>query len=432
MNKRELKLSKQTFNLERFKSNAFLIFSVLVIFFIYLIMFFSSFSSDFKGIGRYYGSPDADSYVKMAYQLINKGVYGYNSTSSNAYVTPSQPFYIASILMFNKILNVNDMFLIAFFNLLLNIGSIILIYFISLEMFKNKRISFLSSLLFAIYFSNVYFIRTALTEIPAIFFMLLSMFIFLKAFKKDKAFLYMLFIIIYAITIMFRPALAPLLLIGFFIIWKKYGLKSGTKRLMYFSVGFILIILPWIIRNYLLFHQLFIFSSHGGNPFLSGTYPFYMDDFDSVILKELGMSQMEYGKYRLMEGLKSDPKLYISWFTLGKFLWLFGGPCSWLYYRNSYSFLRYFVYFQHFLILFFSILCIFKYWKKDNHLKVLSSIVILYVLIHLGFIAIPRFGYLIFPILSILASYAIILIYDSLKLINYSELKIKILEFCKK
>jgi 4-amino-4-deoxy-L-arabinose transferase-like glycosyltransferase len=429
---KKIRLIKQQLNFDNFKSNKFLLIFVILIFLLYLLIFVSSFSTNFKGISNYYGARDADLYVKMAYQLIDKGIYGYNSSTSNAYVTPSQPFYITSILMLNKILNINDMLLITIFNLLLNIGSIILLFFISLQLFKNKKISFIASLLFATYFSNVYFIRAALTEVPAIFFMLLSIFIFIKAIKKDKPLLYMLFSIIYAITIMFRPALAPLLLIGFFIIWKKFGLKSGTKRLLYFGVGFVLIILPWIIRNYLLFNQLFIFSSHSGNPFLGGTYPFYLEECQPAIAQELGMSQMDYGKYRLMEGFKTDPKLYISWFTLGKFLWLFGGPSSWLYYSSNYSFLTIFIYLQHFLILFFGLFCILKHFKKNNGIKVLSCLVIMYIIIHFGFIAIPRFGYLIFPILSILASYTLVSIYNYIKLINYNELKLKIVEFCKR
>ncbi|MDD2435449.1 MAG: glycosyltransferase family 39 protein [Bacilli bacterium] len=402
-------------NLKKINSNKALISVLICSYLLYLLIFINSFSTNFTSISNYYGSPDADNYVKMSYQLIDEGIYGYMSEESNAYVTPSQPIYITSILMLNKILNVNDLSLIIFFNILLNIGSIILIYFISMKLFKKKNISFVAAFLFAIYFPNVYYVRSALTEIPTIFFMLLSIYVFIKAIESDKMKWYMIFSVFYAITIMFRPALAPFLLICFFIIWKKHGFKNGTKRILYFSVGFFLIVFPWILRNYLLFNELYIFSSHGGNPFLGGTYPFYLEQYDHSIRTGLGMTETEYGKYRIIQGFKSDPKLYLSWFTIGKFLWLFGGPSKWLYYSSAYSNLTLFVYLHHFIIFFAAMFTIFKLRKENDSIKVLSYFAVGYILIHLLFVANDRFGYLIFPILSILAGYSIIKCFEYIK-----------------
>ncbi len=393
-------------------SNKFIILILIIINILYLLVFIKSFKPGFTTINEHYGSPDADSYVSMSYQLINKGIYGYRSTESNAYVTPSQPMYVSSILLLNKILKIDDLLLIQIFNFLLNIGSIILIYIISLKLFKNKIIGFISSLLYATYAPNVYYIRAVLTEIPTIFFMLLSIYIFIIAMEKNKPKFYMIFSISYAITIMFRPALAPLLLITFFIIWKKYGFKLGTIKLMYFSVGFFVIIFPWILRNYLMFGKLYIFSSHGGNPLLAGTYPFYLEEFDFGIMNQLGMNYNEYAKYRIIQGIKTDPKLYFSWFTVGKFLWLFGGPSKWLYYSSSYPRLTLPVYIHHFLIFFTAFYAIIKLRKKNKYIKYFSYISLIYIIIHLAFIAVDRFGYLLFPIFSILGGYTIIWFYN--------------------
>ncbi len=392
--------------------NKFLIIVLILIHILFLLLFVKSFSPQYKYIDDYYGSPDADRYVKMSYQLINKGIYGYDSIKSNAYVTPSQPIYVSFILLLNKGLKVNDLKLIQFFNLTLNIGSIVLIYFICHKLFKRKLISFISSLLFATYVPNVYYIRAVLTEIPTVFFILLSIWILIRALEKEKPKDYMLFSICYAITIMFRPALAPLLLIVFLIVWKKHGLKLGTLKLMYFAVGFFLIVFPWILRNYIMFNKLYVFSSHGGNPFLAGTYPFYLENFDLKVMKDLGMNYNEYAKYRIIQGFKTDPKLYLSWFTLGKFLWLFGGPSKWLYYSKHYSNYSLIVYLHHFFILFTALFAILKLKKENKSIKYFSLFSIVYIIIHLGFIAIDRFGYLLFPILSMLSGYTIVWIID--------------------
>lgn len=398
------------------KTNKCLIGILILSFVLYLSLFSNSFSPDFDGVSNYYGSPDADNYVEMSYQLIDKGIYGYSSNVSNAYVTPSQPIYISSILLLNKILKVSDLSLIIFFNILLNTGSIILIYYISLKLFKKKSVSFISGLLFALYFPNVYYVRSALTETPTIFFMLLSIFIFIKAIEKDKKELYMIFSISYAITIMFRPALAPMLLICFYLIFKKLGLTEGVKRLLYFGVGFFLIVFPWILRNYFMSGALYIFSSHGGDPLLGGTYPFYLEEFKAV---PIGMSKSEYAIQRIIEGFKSDPKLYLSWFTIGKFLWLFGGPSKWLYYSDVYSKLSVFVYLHHFIIFFAAFFAMYKFIQSNKAVQALSAMAIMYIVIHLAFIANDRFGYLIFPILAILAGFAIEKVYTHFKSSKY-------------
>lgn len=384
-----------------------IIFILIIVHLLFLLLFAKSFSPNYNGISDHFGSPDANNYVTMAKQLIEDGVYGYKSTTSNAYVTPSQPIYVTSILMLNKLIKADELFILQFFNLVLSIGNVILIYKIASKLFKNKSVSFLASLLYAIYAPNVYYIRAILTEMPTIFFMLLSIYIFIKALETEKKYYYMLFSVFYAITIMFRPALAPLLIIPIIILIKKNGIKLSIKKMLCFSVGFILIILPWVIRNYLLFDNIFLFSSHVGNPLLAGTYPFYIEEFDLEVMNSLNMGYNDYAKYRIITGFKSDPKLYLSWFTLGKFMWLFGGPSKWHLYSSTYSFLTIPSYLIHFIILFTAFLAIFKNYK-NNVVKALGSIIVIYITIHLMFIAIDRFGYLIYPILIILSSYFLI------------------------
>lgn len=352
----------------------------------------------------------------MSYQLIDKGIYGYNSVKSNAYVTPSQPIYITSILLLNKIVKVNDLVLIQTFNVILSLGSVVLIYLITNLLFQNKIVAFISSFLYSTYFPNIYYIRTALTEIPTIFFGLFTIYLFILAFKKDNNLLYMIFSVLYAITIMFRPALAPLLIIGFFLIWKKHGFKKGTLKLINFSIGFILIVLPWIIRNYVVFNEIFIFSSHGGNPLLAGTYPFYIETVDFSKMQTLNMNDVEYAKYRIINGFKTDPKLYLSWFTLGKFLWLFGGPSKWQTNMAPYfPKLTPIAYLNHFFIFFTAFYGIIKLRKKNKEINVFSYLILFYIFIHLFFIATDRFGYLIFPIFSIISGYTIFHIFIYLK-----------------
>lgn len=408
-----MKKIKELFN-KTIKNRSVSLSILVIVHIILILLFINSFSPSYSYINNKYGSPDADNYVTMAKQLIDKGVYGYSSTESNAYVTPSQPLLVSGILIISKLFNFDDLMFLQFFNLLFSIGNIILIYLISNKLFKNRNIAFLAGLLYSLYFPNVYYIRAILTEIPTIFFMLLSILTFIKSYQNDRKIYHILFSIFYAITIMFRPALAPLLIVPIYLNLKKYGFIPGVKKLMLYLVGFVLVIMPWIIRNYVMFDNFFIFSSHGGNPMLAGTYPYYLEEFNFGEMERLGMGYNEYAKYRVIQGFKSDPKLYLSWFTVGKFMWLFCGPSKWIYYSDYYNNFTLFAYGLHFLIFFTALYAIYKY-KQNKAIFNIGLLVIIYIIIHLFFIAIDRFGYLMFPLFSILSGYSIVMILTNIK-----------------
>lgn len=353
-----------------------------------------------------YGSRDAALYAQMAWQIIEDGIYGYNSESSNAYVTPAQPFYLVLIFLISKATNIDHVLLANIGNMILSVSSVLLIYLICIELFANKKPAVFAALLYATYFTPLHYFRTLLTEIPAIFMFLLTILIFLYALKKSSKSIHFIFGLLYAITIMFRPSPAPLILIGAFIVIKKFGIKNGIKIGLLWILGASIVLLPWIIRNITVLGSIYVFSSHSGNPLLAGTIPFNMEEFSQIAsnAKELGLSDKEYALQRIKEGFITDFPLWLSWFTVGKINWLFIRPDGWPLYVPQFEFLTKIVYFQHYFVLFMGTISAFTF-RKNKKLLSIFALIIFYVLISIVFLTIPRFGFFIIPMFCIIAGY---------------------------
>jgi 4-amino-4-deoxy-L-arabinose transferase-like glycosyltransferase len=360
-----------------------------------------------------YGSRDASLYAKMAWQLINDGVYGYNADYSNAYVTPGQPFYLVAIFKLAEILNTNHIVLYRLSNMVLNLSIVTLIYMISLRLFKIKWIGLGAALLYCTHIAPFHYFRAALTEMPSIFFFLLSIYIFLVALERKKYRYHILFGLIASILLMFRATPAPMLLFAWALVLVRSGFKEGVKIGFIWCIGPLLIMVPWVVRNLQLFEHAYLFSSHAGSPLLGGTSPYYMGDQGLLVeeARQKGLSLEEYGKQRIKEGFTEDFPLFFSWFTVGKTLWLFmdqsGNPDGLGPYAQSFpNWIKSFFKYQNIFVSFSGLLFAFAL-RKHKPLVYLSTIILIYIVFSNIFLTIPRYGLLVMPILAIISSYGV-------------------------
>lgn len=361
-----------------------------------------------------YGSRDASLYAKMAWQIIHEGIYGYNANHSNAYVTPGQPLYLVAIFKTAEILHTNHIMLTRLCNMFLNLGIVVLIYNISIRLFRRRTIGLLAAILYCLHIAPLHYFRTTLTEIPAIFFFLLSLYIFLLALDSEKYRFHVLFGIVASITLMFRATPAPLLLLGWGIILKREGLYHGIKIGLIWCIGPLLIMGPWVVRNILLFQQMYLFSSHAGDPFLAGANAFYLEEHGELLkeAKERGLSSEEYGRVKAAEGFQNDFPLYFSWYTIGKIIWLFvdkaGNPEGLGPYSDYFfEWLKIFFKWQNILtvaIAFISIFC----FRKNKGFVFVSIMVLLYIAISNVFLTIPRYGFFIYPVICVITGYGLV------------------------
>lgn len=370
-----------------------------------------------EGISTY-GSRDAHLYVKMAWQIINEGVYGYNNENSNAYVTPGQPFYIVFLIKLSILFKTNHVMVIKLSNMFLNIGILTLIYLISIKLFNKKNIGIVAILLYATHITPLHMFRTSLTEIPTIFLLMLNIYIFLHAIEKKSWKLHILFGLMSSVMLMFRATPAPLLLLAWGIVVYKEGIKEATKIGFIWCIGPIIVFTPWVIRNLQLFGEMYLFSSHAGGPLLAGTNAFQREDFGLIYKQaiESGLSEKEFALKRLKEEFLKDIPYYFSWFTMGKTMWLFIGPGG---APDGLGPLNHYI--SNSMLLFFKLQNIFVSFsalvfayilRKQKTVKVLSYFVFIYILFSNFFLTLPRYGFIIYPILTIIVGYYVCYVYE--------------------
>ncbi len=359
-----------------------------------------------------YGGRDASLYARMAHQLLETGVYGYDTHHTdevvqNAFVTPGQPMYLVIIFSIANLLHVDELLFAKIVNMAFSVATVGLLYFISNRLFKSQWISLLSSLLYALYFSPLHYFRTTLTEIPSIFMFSLTLLVFLKAFQDNRTRDHVLFGIFFCIMVMFRPTPAPLILLGIAAVLIRYPFRTSVRIGLLWVIGPLVVIGPWVVRNYLAFGEMYIFSSHAGNSLFAGANPFFKNSF-SDYWREMtakGWDQEKYAWYKIKQGFSQDFDFWFSWFTVGKTINLFNQVDGQVHYIN-YAMMKYFKLLHYFIVvvgLSSAILLL----KKAN-IRVIAMLAIGYILISNMFLTIPRYGFYIIPMLCILTAYTMV------------------------
>lgn len=373
-----------------------------------------------EGIATY-GSRDASLYAKMAWQLLHEGIYAYNEEQSNAYVTYGQPFYLAGIFQVAEWLNTNHLMLYRLSNMVLNTLVVVLTYVIGMKLFNSRTVSFFGALLYCTYIAPYHYFRAALTEIPSLFLFMLTIFIFILALEKKTYRYHILFGLVASLLLMFRATPAPILLFAWGIMLVRTGFKESVKIGFIWCVGPLVLMTPWVVRNFLMFGEAYLFSSHAGSPLLLGTRPFFLEGEAEVVqqAKALGLSLEDYGKQRIAEGFSTDFILYFSWFTVGKTMWLFMttqlmpdglGPYINDFSKTVFEFFKWHNVFTAASGLLFAFL-----FRKHRPLTYLSIVLLIYIFFSNIFLAIPRYGFIVYPIVCLIAAYGWVYIYRSAK-----------------
>jgi len=366
---------------------------------------------DFKLHTATYGSRDAYLYAKTAHQLMDTGIYGFDREHTgevvkNAIVTPGYPLFLVGVFSVAKLFHMEDMTAVTIVNIILSLSTILLVYLIGYRLFEKKFIGILAALFYATYFPPLHFAKMALTEIPAIFFYCLSLYLLIKAYQETvfHKWTHMWFSVTFCIAIMIRPVLAPLILFAIVLVVIKKGIKGSIPVALTWLVGPILIILPWIIRNYVSLGEFVLFSTNSGNSWFAGANPFNLTD-TTLLYEDMdrkGMSEQAYAFHLMKKGYLENFNLWFSWFTVGKTYELFKIPDAIYFYQNSY-----FGWFklQNKILLIIAFISAILF--RNKRFVCLVVIFIGYIGLSNLFLTIPRYGYYIIPIACLITSFGI-------------------------
>ncbi len=310
-----------------------------------------------------------------------------------------------------------------------------LFVFKSARIIFGEKVGFWSAFIMAIYPPFVSISSHLISESLFIFLLTLSIYFWIKGEKEDKTILFVLSALFMGLSTQVRATSTFLpLFIFFFGLWRNKSKLKYTKRFILFLAIVIACIVPWTVRNYLIFK---VFSPVSSIEVLwQGTYVDGGANSDNSLLKikqqeMINSVKEDYTKYNEIaltaarENLRKHFLGYLALFPV-KFIRLWIGSYSNLFdisvfysdLLKSMSLLRQnlglFLFKTFNLCLSASLLLLgllgmgFVYKRKEwRETYILFSIFVYFSLLHMFLIAEPRYGLPALPYLIIFAIFAL-------------------------
>ena len=181
----------------------------------------------------------------------------------------------------------------------------------------------------AVYGYFIYYNVALMTETFFIVLVLFSLYLSLELKEKPTLARWVLLGLALALAGLLRQTI--LLFAPFLLLWLFWELKKAGVRRWYVTVPVVVIILmiaPWTIRNYLVYHQFLLLNSNAGYAFFASNNPNLGTDWrnDVVVVpvpEELeGQNEAELDRALTRKGIQfilADPQRYL-WLTLDKTL----------------------------------------------------------------------------------------------------------------
>ena len=351
----------------KLKENPYLIFVL------FAALFIRIYSAAINGIGY---TIDSQNYIKQAGMLL-EGRY-------SLYFPNGYPLIVALFISFKKIFDPG--FSLVTLNIILSTVTVYLIYEICRESFNKKYIAFIAVTIAAIYPNQIKYVHWFLSEVPAAFFITLSLYFFVK--KK-----YVFSGLAMGFASMIRTTLLPAgILFTIYLIFKKSS--SAYKYFAFYS----LVILIFLTYGYARTGFFTIGQNAAHNLSITTEYS-DTASFPKVHLKTLNGSLNDYISFAItkpfdftLERLENlwdlwgpMPPWGESWKGRSKFFWLIG--------------------IRSILLL----LAIIGFVKSNKNPAVIFSMLAIasITVIHMIYFADPRFTHTIEPCAIILASIGI-------------------------
>lgn len=222
------------------------------------------------------GDGDSFDYYRLTENLINNRHFSLSDGApffSESLRVPAYPLFLAAIVVvFKHILAVS-----AIQNILAALSAAIL--YKTARLFLTKKISIAATAIFAFEPGGILVSNVILSETLFIFLFLLAIYLFLK--QKDAPSLFGFFAVGFIIGIMALTRPVALFLPFIFMVFALFfyrGLpfKTLARLNIIFFAGFLLVIIPWSVRNKIIFNSWQI-SSVGAFNF----YNYYLPEFIS-------------------------------------------------------------------------------------------------------------------------------------------------------
>lgn len=217
----------------------------------------------------------------VSYVISEDGAYEFDKDDPTAYRPVG---YVAFLALIMKIFGSENIIFIQLTQILLSTLIVLLAYRIAYLLSQDTLSATLAATIMAIYPNQIAYSIVILTETLALFLLMLSVYVFLIG---QNGFRYSILCgVLVGISVFVKPQF--ILLPGVFFLLRLFGGRGTLRQRMVFpllcTVVAFLVQVPWIARNYSVFHQLVWVSTNGGinllignNPYATGEYIFNSD-----------------------------------------------------------------------------------------------------------------------------------------------------------
>jgi len=198
---------------------------------------------------------DALGYHNLANCIVND-----LSFCGDTFRTPGYPFYIAIFY----VLFGTKPWVVLFSQILVNLIAIYYVFKIG-EMIFSKRIGLIAATFLAIDPNSICAITLLYSDSLFVSIMLASLYYYLRGLKFGNNFDFLLSGVLLGISALVRPVAQyySLILFLFALLWPARNLLLRFKYALLYGLAFVLIISPWLYRNYTLYDKIKLSSVQG-------------------------------------------------------------------------------------------------------------------------------------------------------------------------
>jgi hypothetical protein len=254
---------------------------------------------------------DADGYLTFARSLYNTGAHGYDEIyyEQNKYKDIEKLFesnpnpvikknghsvvltshyaigWPLQICMIYKLTGGIHPNAVLIYLVIISTLSILLFYLLALELF-NSQVALICAIIASI--NPIYIIDTSsfANETSFLFFFLCSIYFFQRLLKNQGIKEIVFWSVFIALTTLIRPiTFLHFCILSFaLLLFRKFNFKF-----LFIPVFFILILFPWIFRNYNAFHRFIPFTTISGTVFFQGNNPFIFEEKSGSYSRQDGL-----------------------------------------------------------------------------------------------------------------------------------------------
>ena len=410
------------------KLKKIIIFVVLAVF-LFLCIFASVYYNNSLLLGSLEKFDNDDvKYLRSAKTLLETGQLTYNYPDQpTVFIMPGIVFvitpFVAIFGMEGAILPIRIFFAI------LQTFNIFMVFLIARKLF-NSNVGIISILLSLIYLPNVYVTTVILTETPAYTLFLLMTYMIIYGTEKKQKRYFIIGGIIWGLCVLFRPTMGAFPIVVFFYwLFRKVKFLDMVKFGLCAIIPLIIVMSPWVIRNYITFNRFIPLTISSGNPKMLGTIVDYSEEERERMLETIKLDDLVYERNEIVEDtnnsiiadriieykMQTDLIGYIRWNTIGKTAENFRYPFMWkpIFMNNTYEPMN--VYHTNLLKLFvFGSIILILLRKSNPNLTFLILIVVFFNCVHLPYYCFSRYVYPSMTMVIMVDSYIIYRIFAKL------------------